>query len=113
MIYTKCQRGLKKHTKVYMTFFDYEETSFIMCEFCQQDRAVDIHHLERRGMGGSNSKDYIENLMGLCRDCHNKAESDSMFNMFCKIKHLELVCQQIFYNIEYLKKYENRRNDIQ
>ena len=109
----KCQKELKKHTKVYMTFFDYGETDFIMCEMCQQDRAVDIHHLEGRGMGGSNSKDYIENLMGLCRDCHIKAESDSMFNMFCKIKHLELVCQQIFYNIEYLKKYENRRNDIQ
>tara|TARA_Y100001973_G_scaffold57863_1_gene85300 strand:- start:157 stop:498 length:342 start_codon:yes stop_codon:yes gene_type:complete len=113
MIYIKCQRELKKHTKVYMTFFNYGETDFIMCEMCQQDRAVDIHHLEGRGMGGSSSKDYIENLMGLCRDCHNKAESDSAFNMFCRIKHLELVCQQIYYNIEYLKKYENRRNDIQ
>ena len=97
-----------------MTFFDYGETDFIMCEMCQQDRAVDIHHLERQSKFGSKKeKDYIENLMGLCRDCHNKAESDSAFNMFCRIKHLELVCQQIYYNIEYLKKYENRRNDIQ
>ena len=77
-----------------------------------QDRAVDIHHLESRGMGGSKNKDYIENLMGLCRDCHNKAESDSMFNMFCKIKHLELVCHQIYAMIEYnktMKRYENRK----
>ena len=113
MIYIKCQKELKKNTKVYMTFFDYGETDFITCEMCQQDRAVDIHHLEGRGMGGSSCKDHIENLMGLCRDCHIKCESDSMFNCFAKIKHLELVCQQIYYNIEYLKKYENRRNDIQ
>tara|TARA_R110001592_G_scaffold115916_1_gene316612 strand:+ start:200 stop:514 length:315 start_codon:yes stop_codon:yes gene_type:complete len=104
---------MKIHTKVYMQFFDYGETDFVMCEFCQQDRAVDIHHLDSRGMGGSKNKDYIENLMGLCRDCHIKAESDSSFNMFCRIKHLELVCQQVYYQIEYNKKYENRRNDIQ
>ena len=104
---------MKIHTKVYMDFFDYGETDFVMCEMCQQDRAVDIHHLDSRGMGGSKNKDYIENLMGLCRDCHIKAESDSSFNMFCRIKHLELVCQQVYYQIEYNKKYENRRNDIQ
>ena len=104
---------MKIHTKVYMQFFDYGETDFVMCEFCQQDRAVDIHHLDSRGMGGSKNKDYIENLMGLCRECHIKAESDSSFNMFCRIKHLELVCQQVYYQIEYNKKYENRRNDIQ
>ena len=95
-----------------MDFFDYGEQDFVMCEMCQQDRAVDIHHLESRGMGGSKNKDYIENLMGLCRDCHNKAESDSMFNMFCKIKHLELVCHQIYAMIEYnktMKRYENRK----
>ena len=104
---------MKIHTKVYMDFFDYGETDFVMCEMCQQDRAVDIHHLDSRGMGGSKNKDYIENLMGLCRECHIKAESDSSFNMFCRIKHLELVCQQVYYQIEYNKKYENRRNDIQ
>ena len=96
-----------------MTFFDYGETDFVMCEFCQQDRAVDIHHLNSRGMGGSKTKDYIENLMGLCRDCHNKAENDSMFNMFCRIKHLENVCHPVYAKIEYNKRmndYENRRS---
>ena len=97
---------MKIHTKVYMDFFDYGETDFVMCEMCQQDRAVDIHHLDSRGMGGSKNKDYIENLMGLCRECHIKAESDSSFNMFCRIKHLELVCQQVYYQIEYNKKFK-------
>ena len=93
-----------------MTFFDYGETDFVMCEMCQQDRAVDIHHLDPRGMGGSEQKDYIENLMGLCRDCHNQAESDSSFNMFCRIKHLEHVCHQVYAKIEYQKIYESRKN---
>ena len=35
-------------------------------------KATEIHHLERRGMGaGKNSqRNYIENLMALCRECH-------------------------------------------
>ena len=97
---------MKKHTKVYMDFFDYGEQDFVMCEMCQQDRAVDIHHLNPRAMGGSKSKDYIENLMGLCRDCHNKAESDSSFNFYARIKHLENVCHQIYARIEYEKRFK-------
>ena len=88
-----------------MQFFDYGEQDFVMCEFCQQDRAVDIHHIQGRGMGGSKSQDFIENLMGLCRECHLKAESDSSFNMFARIKHLENVCHQIYGRIEYEKRF--------
>ena len=60
---------LKKHTKVYTKYFDYGLEDFMGCEVCGQ-RAVDIHHIEARGMGGTDEEDYIENLMGLCRDCH-------------------------------------------
>lgn len=97
---------MKKYTKLYMQFFDYGEQDFVMCEMCEQDRAVDIHHLESRGMGGSKERDYIENLMGMCRECHLKAESDSSFNMFCRIKHLENVCHQIYARIEYEKRFK-------
>ena len=98
---------MKKHTKIYMQFFDYGEQDFVMCEMCQQDRAVDIHHLERQSKFGSKKeKDYIENLMGMCRECHLKAESDSAFNMFCRIKHLENVCHQVYAKIEYNKRFK-------
>ena len=101
---------MKTHTKVYMQFFDYGEQDFVMCEMCQQDRAVDIHHLTKQSkFGNKKEKDYIENLMGLCRDCHMKAESDSSFNMFCRIKHLENVTNQVYAMIEYEKRYENRK----
>jgi 5-methylcytosine-specific restriction endonuclease McrA len=60
---------MKKHTKVYMQHFNYVLDDFIPCEVCGS-RAVDIHHIENRGSGGSSSKDVIENLMAVCRPCH-------------------------------------------
>ena len=74
------KKRMQNHTKVYMNFFGYDESSTILCEM----------------------------------ECG--AENDSMFNMFCRIKHLESTCMQIYSLIELnkrLKEYENRRNDIQ
>jgi len=62
---------MKKHVKVYMSYFGYGVDDFIPCEVCG-GRAVDIHHIDCRGMGGSKNKDNIENVMSLCRDCHMK-----------------------------------------
>tara|TARA_R100001594_G_scaffold6565_5_gene18553 strand:+ start:698 stop:1015 length:318 start_codon:yes stop_codon:yes gene_type:complete len=103
---------MKKHTKVYMDFFDYCQDDKILCEMECGSVATDIHHLERRGMGaGKNSqRNHIENLMALCRDCHIKAESDGMFNMFARIKHLEGVCHQIWALIEYEKRFKKNAN---
>lgn len=61
---------MKNHTKVYLEYFEIdEENPFIPCEVCGA-RAVDIHHIRARGMGGSKKKDDITNLMALCRVCH-------------------------------------------
>ena len=98
---------MKTHTKVYMQFFDYGEQDFIPCEMCGS-RATDIHHIERRTRNKV-TNDFVENLVGLCRDCHIKAESDSMFNMFCRIQHLENVTNQVYALIEYKRRYENRK----
>jgi len=61
---------MKKHTKIYMEHFGYDISDFIPCEVCKA-RAVDIHHIEARGMGGTKDADRIENLMALCRSCHH------------------------------------------
>ena len=79
---------MKKHTKVYMQYFDLGIDDFIECEVCRQ-RAVDIHHIEPRGMGGSKKKDFIANLVALCRLCHIKAENNKEFNQLVKEKHLK------------------------
>ena len=60
---------MKKHTKIYMRYFNYVRDEFIPCEVCGA-RAVDIHHIENRGSGGAKNKDRIENLMAVCRSCH-------------------------------------------
>jgi len=60
---------MKAHTKIYLSHFKYDVSDFIPCELCN-DKAVDIHHIECRGMGGTIKKDVIDNLMALCRKCH-------------------------------------------
>lgn len=60
---------MKKHIVVYLDHFDYDTDDFIPCEVCGA-KAVDIHHIKARGMGGSNTKDVIENIQALCRKCH-------------------------------------------
>ena len=62
---------MKAHTKIYLKHFGYDENSFIHCEICKR-KAIDIHHINSRGMGGSIQRDKIENLMALCRECHIK-----------------------------------------
>lgn len=79
-----------KHKKIYLDYFGYGEQDYIPCEYCTK-RAVDVHHLERRGMGGSKDKDRIENLMGLCRECHTIAEANPKFNEMLKKVHLKTI----------------------
>jgi hypothetical protein len=62
---------MKSYTKTYLKYFGYVADDTILCEVCGM-RAQDIHHIECRGMGGSDKKDDISNLMAVCRDCHIK-----------------------------------------
>ncbi len=79
---------MKPHTRIYIKYFGYGEQDYIPCEVCNS-RAVDIHHIERRGMGGNptGDKDRIENLAALCRICHEKAECSMPFNDYVKSMH--------------------------
>ncbi len=81
---------MKKHTKVYLTHFGYGDDSYIPCEVCGE-RAVDIHHIHRRGMGGSKDKDTIENLMGLCRSCHVEYGDKTQHMDFLISKHMSSI----------------------
>jgi 5-methylcytosine-specific restriction endonuclease McrA len=46
-----------------------------------------VHHIEARGMGGTNEKDTIENLMGLCRKCHIEYGDKKQYKEFLKEIH--------------------------
>jgi len=61
---------MKTYTKVYMKFFGYGIQDFIPCEICDA-RCIDIHHILTRKKRRDLEND-ISNLMGLCRECHEK-----------------------------------------
>ncbi len=69
---------MKKHTIIYYDYFDLTQDDTFVCEYCQQRRANDIHHIEPKKMGGLKDKDYIENLIALCRECHEKAHNEKI-----------------------------------
>lgn len=57
---------MMKHKQIYSNTLQLDD---YYCEVCMA-KAQDIHHIYCKGMGGSKQKDYIENLMALCRRCH-------------------------------------------
>jgi len=71
-----------------MRFFGYGIEDFIPCECCGS-KAVDVHHINGRGV----SCDVIQNLMGLCRACHNKAEREEMTPEEFQFIHLNFIEQ--------------------
>lgn len=69
---------MKQHTKIYLKFFGLsnDPTAFLPCEVCGA-KAVDIHHIREKGMGGnpSGDRDNIANLIALCREDHEAAHA--------------------------------------
>ena len=85
---------ISDYKKVYITFFGYSTEDVILCECCGT-YSVDIHHIDNKGMGGSIAKNHIENLVVLCRTCHNKCHDDKEFNNQVRILHLENVIKKL------------------
>ena len=74
---------MKKHTSIYLKHFGIGEQDLVYDEYewiiyGNKVRAVDINHIIPRGMGGSKTKDYIENLMALSRKNHLLFERGGM-----------------------------------
>jgi len=71
-----------KHIKV------YEDLNERICELTGALYA-DVHHLDNKKMGGSKTKDYIENLMALCRDAHTFYGDKKQYKEWLTEWHLE------------------------
>lgn len=86
------------YRRKYRLFFGYGEQSYAPCENCGKPMD-DVHHLERRGSGGVHGlaaviANAIENLMGLCRKCHDRAEGTrepKLEKEYLKAKHLAFI----------------------
>ena len=69
------RKNMQKHTKNYMNHYGYVCQEEIMCEICGSP-AVDIHHKTKKSIcakRGIKDKDHIDNLIALCRECHDVA----------------------------------------
>lgn len=101
---------MKKHTKIYFDYFGYGQYDFVPCELTGS-RAVDVHHIVSRGMGGSLKSDNIDNLMALTRQAHDKFGDISEIIPMLKDMHLEFMKTRIpifnyFPTIEEIKKWK-------
>jgi 5-methylcytosine-specific restriction endonuclease McrA len=76
-----------KYKKIY---FDAIDAHSYECEVCGAP-ATDIHHIYCKGMGGSKSKDVIENLMGLCRPCHIEYGDKKQHYDFLSSRHKDFL----------------------
>ncbi|MFA5753566.1 MAG: HNH endonuclease [Bacteroidales bacterium] len=81
---------MKLHTKIYHDFFRIVPGEFVACEICGAP-ASDIHHIACKGIGGSKNKDYIENIMALCRSCHDKYGDREQYMQMLKDIHKEKI----------------------
>ena len=72
----------------YFNHFGYDISDFIPCEVCGKT-AVDIHHIEARGIGGTKVGDTIDNLMALCREDHIKYGDKKQHKEWLKNIHQE------------------------
>jgi 5-methylcytosine-specific restriction endonuclease McrA len=81
---------MKKHVKIYLDHFGYGIEDFIPCEVCGK-KAVDIHHINARGMGGSKNFDTIDNLQALCRYCHTVMGDTKTHYDFLKETHNKIL----------------------
>ena len=90
----------KNYKKLFSSYWGYYADDIPMCWNCYKRVAVDIHHIEQKGMGGvsNNRLNRIDNLFPLCRECHTKAHSNKYLNKKfkkildykIKIKELEI-----------------------
>ena len=69
-----------KYKKIYIEALNLSTSDWIGCEYCGKT-AVDIHHIKFKSHCG---KDEINNLIALCRECHNLAHDSMMFNQKLK-----------------------------
>lgn len=82
--------GKPLHTAIYMAAFGYGDSDYIPSEISGKP-AVDVHHIEARGMGSSKEADRIENLMALTRDEHEEYGDKKQYMAMLYRRHMDFM----------------------
>jgi len=76
---------------VYVKSLNITKEDIVLCEVCQAV-AVDIHHIVFKSQGGT---DTIDNLIALCRDCHDCSHGKVKDNFISKETLFEITNNRI------------------
>ena len=87
---------MKNHIDVYRNFW-WDDLTLSQTEQCSMcgEWGADVHHISNKGSGGSKCKDYIENLICLCRKCHDKCHSDKTYNTKARVINLRNIADKL------------------
>jgi 5-methylcytosine-specific restriction endonuclease McrA len=80
---------MQPHTIVYLEYFGYSTADFIACECCAA-KAIDLHHIIPRSKFGKKTKhlqDKIDNIIALCRKCHEDAHAEKLSKEYLQEIH--------------------------
>ncbi len=97
--------SLPRHIRNYLSFFGYDQNSFIECECGCGRQGLDFHHLIPRSKFGSKRKaeqDRVDNVACISIECHEKAGASRQFNEELKLKHRRnlLACKHVQNDLE-------------
>lgn len=94
----KAKKPLKRsrvnsgYKRLYLDYFGFKVSSDSFCEIPHCGRiAVDVHHIECRGIGGTTAVEDINNLMGLCREHHLEYGDKKQWKEFLQIVHEKFI----------------------
>lgn len=101
---------MQEYTKVYLDSFGLDETDYVKCECCD-NKATEIHHILTRKKLSSHLI-RIENLMAICRTCHEEyGDRIYLMAMLLTIHQKILELKEIPHNPKffefYIEKYKN------
>ena len=95
---------MKKHIKIYYDEFRIDPEEIVFCEMCSVV-AVDVHHINARGMGGDpqGKKDRIENLQACCRSCHIKYGDKIQFkSLLFEVHKKKMIMNSVIFDEEWI-----------
>jgi len=76
---------MKPHTKIFYDYHKLAASDFIHCAICGAE-ATDIHHISGKPMGNKSKRyDVPENLIPVCRSCHNDIHNEKISKYLVKL----------------------------
>lgn len=101
---------MSKHKEIYFKAFGYTPGDFVASEV-SGNPAVDVHAIERDGMGGGKEGHRIENLIALTRAEHTKYGDKKQYKRFLFEVHLQHMNEHgVEYSREWIEE-QIRRNE--